>query len=378
MDVFILNTLVGERLVKILFYLGHPAHFHLFKNVIIRLQKKRNEILILIKKKDILEDLLINSNLNYVNILPEGRKNSKLGILVGMLKRDLRLFTFCLKEKPSLLIGTSAEIGHVGSLLKIPSINVNEDDASVIYTFAKISYPFNNFVLSPTVCNNLQWNKKTINYKSYHELAYLHPNNFIPRKDIVKKYISLDRPYFVIRFAKLNAHHDKGISGISNDFAHKIINVLSEKGNVFITAERKLSESLEKYRIDINPIDMHHILAFSQLYIGDSQTMAAEAGVLGTPFIRFNDFVGKIGYLNELENNYQLGFGYKTNEVTKMLDKIKELLEIKDLKKVWKNKREKMLKDKIDTASFFSWFIENYPKSARIMKKNPDYQNRFK
>lgn len=28
-------------------------------------------------------------------------------------------------------------------------------------------------------------------------------------------------------------------------------------------------------------------MAFASLYIGDSQTMAAEAGVLGVPFVRF-------------------------------------------------------------------------------------------
>ena len=54
---------------------------------------------------------------------------------------------------------------------------------------------------------------------------------------------------------------------------------------------------------------MHHVMAFASLYIGDSQTMAAEAGVLGVPFVRFNDFVGRIGYLRELEDTYELGYG---------------------------------------------------------------------
>ena len=51
------------------------------------------------------------------------------------------------------------------------------------------------------------------------------------------------------------------------------------------------------------------VMRFASLYIGDSQTMAAEAGVLGVPFVRFNDFVGRIGYLRELEDVYRLGFG---------------------------------------------------------------------
>lgn len=53
------------------------------------------------------------------------------------------------------------------------------------------------------------------------------------------------------------------------------------------------------------------MMAFASLYIGDSQTMAAEAGILGVPFVRFNDFVGRIGYLRELEDKYELGYRIK-------------------------------------------------------------------
>lgn len=61
---------------------------------------------------------------------------------------------------------------------------------------------------------------------------------------------------------------------------------------------------------------MHHVMAFASLYIGDSQTMAAEAGVLGVPFVRFNDFVGSIGYLRELEDKYELGYGIHATLLT--------------------------------------------------------------
>jgi predicted glycosyltransferase len=123
---------------------------------------------------------------------------------------------------------------------------------------------------------------------------------------------------------------------------------------------------------------MHHVMAFAQLYIGDSQTMAAEAGVLGTPFIRFNDFVGKIGYLEELENKYQLGYGIKTEEVNKLYYKINELLKMENCKEIFQERRQKMLSEKIDYASFLTWFIETYPASAKTMKENPDYQYNFK
>jgi len=364
--------------VKYLFHLGHPAHFHLFKNVIFNLEQKGHSCAILIKRKDILEELLQISGMNYYNLLPAGRKDSRFGTAWGMIKTDFKLLKFVLKFKPDIMIGTSYAISHVGKFMKITSVNVNEDDADAVPMYSKLSYPWANVIVTPVVCNNGKWEKKSIKYQGYHELAYLHPHNFKPDKEIVRKYFNPDESYFIIRFAKLTAHHDKGINGISSEIALKIINLLKPHGNIYITSEKLLDPGLEQYRMLINPLEMHHIIAFARLYIGDSQTMAAEAGVLGIPFIRFNDFVGRIGYLNELENIYHLGFGIKTNEEQKLYSTIIELLNIPSLKEKWHKKRETMLNEKIDTCLFLTWFIENYPESVSIMRDNPDYQYKFR
>ncbi|KXK47252.1 MAG: hypothetical protein UZ10_BCD003000555, partial [Bacteroidetes bacterium OLB10] len=47
--------------MRFLFYMGHPAHFHLFKNTIPALTEMGHEVKVLIKKKDILENLLQNA-----------------------------------------------------------------------------------------------------------------------------------------------------------------------------------------------------------------------------------------------------------------------------------------------------------------------------
>src|SRR5690606_13332766 len=116
----------------------------------------------------------------------------------------------------------------------------------------------------------------------------------------------------------------------------------------------------------------------ASLYIGDSQTMAAEAAVLGTPSIRFNDFVGKLGYLEELEHKYGLTYGIKTSEPEKLLAKIDELLSFPHIKDEWAKRRDKMLSEKIDVTAFMVWFIENYPASVKVMRENPGYQYKFK
>jgi hypothetical protein len=266
----------------------------------------------------------------------------------------------------------------VGTLLRIPSINVNEDDSVVIPTFSRISYPWSTHVLSPRVCDNGKWEDKSIKYEGYHELAYLHPYHFVPSRDVVESYFSADDPYFLIRFAKLTAHHDVGIQGISNDLARKIIAVLSTRGRVYITSERELDPEFEPYRMAINPLDIHHVMAFACLYIGDSQTMAAEAGVLGTPFVRFNDFVGRIGYLAELEDTYKLGLGIRPDDPDKLLSTIQDLMNTQELKEIFARRRQKMLEDKIDVAHFMTWFIESYPESADTMLNNPNYQYMFR
>jgi len=116
---------------------------------------------------------------------------------------------------------------------------------------------------------------------------------------------------------------------------------------------------------------------FPQLLTILKGEMIAEAAVLGTPSIRFNDFAGKLGYLEELEHKYGLTYGIKTSEPEKLYQKIEELLNTPDLKEEWKKRRQKMLSEKIDVTAFMVWFIENYPESVAIMKKNPDYQYKF-
>ena len=154
--------------------------------------------------------------------------------------------------------------------------------------------------------------------------------------------------------------------------------MLKPHGAIFITSERPLEPQFEPYRIHINPLDMHHVMAFASLYIGDSQTMTSEAAVLGTPAIRCNTFVGRIHYLEEEEHKYGLTYGFRPEQSEEMFKKIEELLSMPNLKEEWQIRRQKMLLEKIDYAQFLTWFVENYPESGKTMKENPEFQYRFK
>lgn len=363
--------------MKLVFHLGHPAHFQLFKNVILQMQAKGHTCYILIKKKDILEDLLKESGLAYVNIMPESKKKSKLGFIWSMLKRDWRMFAFCVAHKPDLLVGTSIEIAHAGTLLGIPSINVEEDDAAVIPLHANFGYRFSSVVFTPRVCNNGKWAKKAVTYEGYHELAYLHPHVFTADKAKVRAYFDPDEPYFLMRFVALTAHHDAGIKGINTEIATKLIQLLQPHGKIYITSERPLEPEFEPYRLKINPLDIHHVMAFSKMLIGDSQTMAAEAGVLGVPYVRFNDFVGRIGYLEELEQVYQLGTGVKPTDREKLYAVVTDYLTDDHLPEKQAQRLQKMLSEKVDLTALMIWYLENYPQSSRVLREQKDFQYQF-
>ena len=305
--------------------------------------------------------MLQNAGMPYHNILEEGRTNSKFGILMGLLKRAVRMNRFCNRFHPDILTGSSVENSWIGPLRHVPVINIGEDDASIVPLYAKLTYPGASVILCPDSCSCGKWDYKAVKYHGYQELAYLHPENFTPNNEIARKYIDVDKPYFLMRFSGLKAHHDTGVRGINNAIAGKLISLLEPHGNVYITSERPLDNSLEKYRIAINPLDIHHVMAFADIYLGDSQTMAIEAGVLGVPFIRFNDFVGQIGVLSELEDSYCLGFGIKPDQEEKLYDTVRELLLMENRKELYQARRQKMLSESINFADFLTHYIETYP-----------------
>lgn len=337
---------------RFLFYMGHPAHYHNVKHVINELLAEGHEVKVVARAKDVLFDLLSEQDWDIVK-LDERTGQGKMGIVLSVLSREWKLLRIALSWKPNLMAGTDLVITHIGKLLGIPSVVINEDDSKAIPLMAKYAFPYATAVLAPNCCDQSPANGKKIGYEGYHELAYLHPDYFKPNKAELPRGIPQDKPYFLLRFASLHAHHDNGRKGISDELAIKLIDILSPHGNVFITSERSFSEKLEPYRIPVQPKDIHQVMAHASIYIGDSQTMAAEAAVLGVPSLRFNDFVGELAYLEELQDRYQLTRGIKTINPEQLLEVTKNWVELKSLSDDWKNRRKVMLENTISVTPFW-------------------------
>lgn len=339
---------------SILFFFVHPSKYHLFKHTINYLKNEGYNVEIAIVTKDILEDLIKNEGWNYINIIPEGRRNKKLNpyvsILYNTLKTLYNLWRITKGKKYDLFVSDDL-LPVIGRLKNVISLHIQDDDLTAVPE-TKYIMRFANYIFSPECSNLGNFNSKKIAYKGNHEIAYLHPKYFKPNTDCVKQFNNNLDKYFVLRLVSLTATHDIKKKGINDEQARYLINLLKNYGKVYITSERELIPEFEQYRIKINPNDIAHALYYAEMFIGDSQTMTSEAAVLGTPAIRFNDFVGRLSYLDELEHKYHLTYGFKTNEFDKMIEKVKELLETDDLKMIFYKRREVLLNDYIDVTEF--------------------------
>ena len=360
---------------SVLFYVGHPAHYHNIRHAAQSLREKGFSVLIVARPKDVLLRLLEDAPAETV-VLPASSGNSPWKKALHLLQREWRMTHIIRRYRPDLLIGTDMIITHAGRLLGIPSFILNEDDAEAVPLFARLAYPFASGILCPSVCGVGKYEKKKIGYPGYHELAYLHPAVFTPDRARIRD-LDGDRPYFLLRFVELTAHHDTGKRGIPAGLAREIIGRLERRGRVYITSERTLEPEFEPYRIRIHPRDMHHALFFADLLIGDSQTMTAEAAVLGTPALRFNDFVGQLSYLEELEHRWQLTYGFRTDQEHRLLSKLDALLDLPDRKETWQRRRAEMLRSNVNLSALLEWFVETFPSSWETARRDPVFYRRF-
>lgn len=333
--------------MNFLFDISHPAHIHLFKNFIIYLKSKNHKVIITSRDKDITNNLLDHYKLNYISI--SKAKTGLLPMFLEMLIRDIKIFKLHFKHRFDYAFGTSVSIGHLSFLTKVKSYNFCEDDDELIPIQAYCAYPTSTKIIIPEVTKYKKWKKKRVKHNSYHELAYLHPNNFAPDKNILKKYNLKEKKYALIRLSALTANHDNNIKGIDEAILEKIKKSLNNYEIIYSIEGKK--------NIQINPLDMHHLLAFSKIIITDSQTMAMEAAILGIPNIRCNSFVGKISVLKELDKKYGLTYGIKPENSEKLLPKIEEIINNKNIHKEFKAKKDKMLSEKVD---FNKWLIDFY------------------
>jgi predicted glycosyltransferase len=357
--------------MKILIDIGHPAHVHYFKNFISIMKNKGHEFMIISRDKEVTLQLLKAYDLQYIS-RGTGKK-SLVGKFFYLIKADLFILKHAKKFKPDLFLSFgSTYAAHASRLCHKPHIALDDTEHAI---FELLMYPpFSDAILNPSVYWK-KFSRKQIFFESYMELFYLNPKYFTPDISIINSYgLSSTEKFFILRFVSWNASHDIGQRGLSLESKIKLVRTLEKYGKVLISSEGPLQDVLKSNQIKIRPEHLHHIIAFAALYIGEGSTTASECAVLGTPSIYVNSLI--VSNCKEQQEKYGLCF-HLTNE-NNIIEKAIEIINNKDIRQEYKEKKQRMLNDKIDGTAFLVWFVENWPRSMKIMKETPEYQEKFR
>ncbi|WP_214041349.1 DUF354 domain-containing protein [Methanoculleus sp.] len=357
--------------MRILIDMSHPGHVHLFKNFVREMRERGHEVKITARDKEITLKLLHKYGLDFVQAGSGNGGNTSL--VLEWISRDIEVFKISHKFCPDILLGVgNPSIAHAAMTLRKPSVIFTDTEHAKFGN--RVTFPFASVICTPS-CYRDNIGPKQVRYNGYHELAYLHPKFFTPNPAVLTELgLTEGDPLIVVRFVSWQASHDTGYKGLTLDTKRKAIYEFEKYGRVFITSEKPLPEEFEKYRILVSPEKMHDLLYYATLLYGESATMASECAVLGTHAI-FCDFAGR-GYTDEEERDYELIYNFKLDESSqeRSIEKAVELLQDPELKVKGREKRDRLLGDKIDVTAFMVWFIENYPQSFTVMKEHPGMQ----
>ena len=340
--------------MRLLFDLGHPAHFHLFKNTIAELRAGGHDVVIFAREKDCLPQLLDKAGWSYY--MPRRRRGGQLRLGLEAIGVFARAVAIGLTRPFDLMIGTSFVIGPASRVTGATSLVFSENDAAHVPLFVKLAYTSGHYVVTPRCLQSDLNRAKHLTYKGYQELAYLHPNRFRPDPG-VRAELGLGEgdKYFLIRKAAYTAFHDVGHAGLAGEQLQMLIDRLAQHGRVFLSIEGELPRELRSCRLP-TPVDrMLDVLAFADMVVADSATVTIEAAVLGTPAAWCSTFVGHLAILGELEHDYGLIAGYRPEDFDGLVARIDEWLMMPNLKDRWQEKRSGMLAECIDLTA---WILD--------------------
>lgn len=342
--------------MKVLFDIVHPAHVHFYKNIIWGLKKRGHQITIVARDKDVTCALLNHYGFNYTSIGLSGHK-TLFGQFCELMNRNWAIFCISRNFEPDVILTRSPSGVQVARFIGALGI-FDTDDGIAAGVHFRASAPFANIITTPD-CMDENYGSKHVKYPGYKQGAYLHPDHFTPNPEVLKLLgVSPNEKYFLVRFVEMSASHDFGESGLTYNTKAEVIRRLKQHGKVFITSESKLPNEWSSMQISIPPHWIHDALYYATMLVGDSQTMVAEAAVLGTYSIRVSTFKGRISYLEEIEHRYGLTSSFHPRDSNNFLEKLDEILGNLDNTDNIRESHAKLINDKCNVARWFVDYLE--------------------
>lgn len=289
--------------MRYIFELNHPKHYYQFKYVMQMLKQHGHEIMVLARDKDVLLDVLREEKVDFT-IFGKHHKSMSAKVM-GTFNLVKNYIAIARKFNPDVIVSKGSWYGTFTAKVL--------GKKSAIFPDSEVVKVTNNYVV-PMCTKVITPQPFKLNYGAKHsrvagifEDCYLSPQVYQPKADFIEQY-QLKQPYAIVRFVGWFANHDVGNNGFSFQDKIDLVKTIAEHMTVYISSEGKLPDELKEYRLPTPASIIHDVLSNADLYVGDSQTMAAEAALLGTPAIRSNSFVGPNDMSNfiMLQDEYQL------------------------------------------------------------------------
>lgn len=336
----------------------HPAHVHFFRNFVAEMETRGHEFLVTVRDKEIAVDLLRAYAIPHRVISRQAR--GSVALAAELAARTARFWRLARPFRPDYLLGIMGPtIALAGKALPAKTVIFYDTEMATVTNW--FAYPLADAVCTPT-CYQKRVGRNHVTYPGYHELTYLHPDRFTPDPGVLAAHgLAGDRPLYVVRFVSWEASHDVGERGFSLAHKERLVERLAARGRVLITSEAPLPESLRPYRLALPVEAIHHVLAFADLLVGESATMASEAAVLGTHAL----FVSKTGrgYTDEQEADYGLVHNFTDRQADAALAEVDRLLALDDLKEDARRRRRRLLAEKIDVTA---WMVDFFERGAPL------------
>jgi len=343
-------------------FLNTPAQVYFYNKIAEGLEKRGHEVMFLARDKGETIKLLNELELSY--FLYSKHKKSKYHKIMNLPFDLFKATIQHLRFNPDIIMGFGIYSVFSSFFLRKKCIVFTDSEPRANLSLSiqfKLFMPFLKVIITPTSFLD-DLGSKQVRVNSCKELAYLHPNYYKPNEDIFNLLgLKKNEEYVLVRFNSFDAVHDIGVKGFRLRDKIALVKMLSEYTNVFVSFEGTAPEEIERYKLKVPISRIHDVLYYAKLVVADTQTLSMEAAVLGTPVVRSNSFVGDkdLGYLIEAEKKYGLIFNIR--DPRKAIEKVQELIQKPSLKREWKKKRERFLRDKkTDIVKFMIKYIENY------------------
>jgi predicted glycosyltransferase len=316
---------------------------------------------------------------HYIYSTPSSSKAGK----VTSIPADVVRATRWLKNFDiGLITGFGSYDTYASTLMGVPNLIFNDSEFTISRLYYilefKLVMPFVDHIITPSYFRQ-DLGRKQLRVNSLKEMAYLHPSYYTPDEGVLDLLsVSKGEPYSILRFNAFDAIHDKGVWGFDDASKRELVKRLQEHSQVFISSEKGVPPELRSNVIDIPRSRIHDALYYARLLVTDTQTMATEGAILGTPTVRCNSFVGPgdMGNFLELEGKY--GLIVNLSDRGRAIDRAVELVQDAGAKEEWGRRRSHLLDDYVDITAMMTWLIEDYPRNMERLIADPDTQAGFR